>query len=284
MLTVAPEYESTREAAGAMGDGQTGSLEGALSRAEAGAEAAIKAAANVTSALRRYRKAAQQGQLRDLRAATEAARRTLQTLDQEVANVAESWEFDEEAYLQGEGFVAELIAAGERADLRISYQDNRLYAYPALIRVLPGDRAVLIDKARERRLRPSVLAGLLRDRQRRPPRFKAADFLEALHDVYQVAIRQHGTRLMEGAPVPLLDLYEMFTLLPGARREYSAQEFARDVYLLDQSGETTTKTGERVEFHASTGTKLRRGTLTMVTQEGREKRYYAISFAPAARD
>jgi hypothetical protein len=150
-----------------------------------------------------------------------------------VANVAESWEFDEEAYLQGEGFVDELIAAGERAGLRISFQDNRLYAYPALVRVLPGDRAVLIDKVRERRLRPSVLADLLRDRQKRPPRFKASDFLEALHDVYQVAIRQHGTRLMEGAPVPLLDLYELFTLLPGARREYSAQEFARDVYLGD---------------------------------------------------
>lgn len=266
-----------------MNDGQTDRLEDALAKAEAGAEVAIKAAANVASALRRYRNAARQGQLRELRAATEAARRTLQTLDQEVANVAESWDFDEEAYLQGEGFGAELIAAGNRAGLRISLQDNRLYSYPALIRVLPGDRAVLVDKARERRLRPSVLAGLLRDLQKRPPRFKAGDFLDALHNAYKVAITQHGTRLMEGSPVPLLDLYELFTMLPGATREYSRQEFARDVYLLDQSGETTTKSGERVAFHASTGTKLRRGTLTMVTQDGREKRYYAISFAPASR-
>src|SRR3954465_10020606 len=112
-------------------DGQPTSLEDALKQAEADAEAALKAASTVVGALRRYRKAAQQGQLRDLRAATEAAKRTLQTLDQQVANVAESWEFDEEAYLQGEGFVGELIAAGERAGLHISQQDNRLYSYPA---------------------------------------------------------------------------------------------------------------------------------------------------------
>jgi hypothetical protein len=268
---------------GFMNDGRTDGLEGALARAEAEADGAIKAARTVMSALRRYHKAAQQGQLRELRAATEAAKRTLQTLDQEVANVAESWDFDEEAYLQGDGFVGELIAAGNQAGLHISVQDNRLYSYPSLIRVLPGDRAVLIDKARERRLRPSVLAGLLRDRQKRPPRFKAGDFLNALHDAYKIAITQHGTRLMAGSPVPLLDLYELFTLQPGATREYSRQEFTRDVYLLDQSGEMTTKSGARVEFHASTGTKLRRGTLSIVTQDGREKRYYAISFAPAAR-
>jgi hypothetical protein len=149
--------------------------------------------------------------------------------------------------------------------------------------VLPGDRAELVNKARERRQRPSVLAGLLRDLQRRPPRFKAADFLNALYEAYQVAIKQEHTRLTDGSPVPLLDLYELFTMLPGQARDYSQQEFARDVYLLDQSNETTTKSGARVEFHASTGTKLRRGTLTIVTQNGQEKRYYALSFTPPTR-
>ena len=39
---------------------------------------------------------------------------------------------------------------------------------------------------------------------------------------------------------------------------------------------------DRVEFHASTGTKLRRGTLSVITPDGREKHYYAISFTPTA--
>ena len=50
------------------------------------------------------------------------------------------------------------------------------------------------------------------------------------------------------------------------------------------SGETTTKDGAQIAFHASTGTKLRRGTLTIVTQSGQERRYYALSFTPPARD
>jgi hypothetical protein len=77
-------------------------------------------------------------------------------------------------------------------------------------------------------------------------------------------------------------LYGLLTLMPGATREYSRQEFVRDVYLLDQSGETTTRDGKRIEFHASTGTKLARGAMSIITPDGREKRYYAISFAPAA--
>ena len=39
--------------------------------------------------------------------------------------------------------------------------------------------------------------------QRRPPRFRASDFLNALHDAYQVALTRPRNRLMEGAPVPL---------------------------------------------------------------------------------
>ncbi|HEY7060480.1 MAG TPA: hypothetical protein VII06_03305 [Chloroflexota bacterium] len=265
-------------------DGQAASLEDALARAEAGADDALKTARNVANALRRYHRAAQQGQMRELRAASEAARRAVQALDQEVANVAESWEFDEEAYLQGEGYVGELIAAGDREGLHIALQDNRLFSYPAVVRVLPGERAVQIDKSRERRIRPSFLARLLRDLQKRPPRFRALDFLRGLNDAYHVAIRQDSQRLRPGSPVPLLDLYELLTLMPSTAREYSRQEFTRDVYLLDQSGEDTTRGGERVEFHASTGTKLRRGALTIVAEDGREKRYYAVSFTPAARD
>jgi hypothetical protein len=265
-----------------MAETRADSLEDALRQAEADADAAIKAASNVVNTLKRYRKAAQQGQIRELRTATEGAKRTLQTLDQEVANLAESWEFDEESYLQSGEYLNELIAQANDNDLSISLQDGRIFCYPAILRMLPGERAVQIDKQRERRIRPSVLVRLLRDLQKRPPRFRATDFLSSLHDAYKIEVDRRPGRLFPGASVPLNDLYELLTLMPGATREYSRQEFTRDVYLLDQSGETTTKSGERLEFHASTGTKLRRGTLTIITPSGQEKRYYAVAFAPAA--
>src|SRR5437870_5820997 len=130
-------------------------IEAAFARAEAEADAAIKAATSVLSTLKRYRSAARQGKIRDLRVAGEAARQGIGSLDAQVADLAESWSFDDETYLQNGGYVAELIGQAEREGLRISELDGRLYCYPSLIRALPGDRAVSIDKAKERRLRPS---------------------------------------------------------------------------------------------------------------------------------
>jgi hypothetical protein len=253
-------------------------LEEAFAGAEASAEAALKAANAVAAAVKAYRSAAQQGKVRELMASAEKARASIATLDQEIANLAESWEFDEESYLANGAFTRELIATAGQAGLRIDELDNRLYCYPALIRVLPGDRAVLIDKTRERRIRPSVLVAHLRDMQRKPPRFRSGDFLEALYSAYQIAIQRKRDR-GEGAVVPLLELYELFTLAPGQSREYSRQEFARDVYLLDQSGQDTTKDGSRVEFHAGAGARIPRGALTVVTMQGAERKYHGVSFS-----
>jgi hypothetical protein len=70
------------------------------------------------------------------------------------------------------------------------------------------------------------------------------------------------------------------TLRPGDRREYTRQEFGRDVYLLDQSGVTETRRGHVVSFPASTGTRAPSGTVRVITRSGEEKVYYGISFTP----
>ena len=46
-----------------------------------------------------------------------------------------------------------------------------------------------------------------------------------------------------GATVKLSDVYTVLTVLPGSARDYSRQELARDLYLLDQSGITKTRDG-----------------------------------------
>ena len=254
-----------------------GGIEAAFAVAEADAEAALKAATGLVRALKRAQGAARQGQVRDWQSAVETARQGMTALDRQVANLGESWRFDEERYLQSGEFGKELIDRATADGVRISELDNRLYSYPVLIRVLPGDRALLIDRKRERRLRPSVLVRHLRDLQRRPPRFRPADFLSALHATYRVAVERKDGR-SPGAVVPLTELYDLLTLLPGQSREYAKQEFARDVYLLDQSGETTTKDGARLEFHSGAGARTPRGALAVVTRQGAEKIYHGISF------
>ncbi|HMQ28142.1 MAG TPA: hypothetical protein PKA98_19290, partial [Acidimicrobiales bacterium] len=87
---------------------------------------------------------------------------------------------------------------------------------------------------------------------------------------------RRGTR--PGATVKLADVYRVLTVLPGSARDYSKPEFARDLYLLDQSGVTTTRDGRVLSLPASALTRGS-GVLTTVTRGGQEKVYAGISFA-----
>ena len=80
-----------------------------------------------------------------------------------------------------------------------------------------------------------------------------------------------------GAVVRLLDLYGVLTLLPGQARDYTKAEFARDLYLLDQSGSVEAPAGRRLRWAASSGTR-QPGVLTTVTKSGQQQRYWGIAF------
>lgn len=91
-----------------------------------------------------------------------------------------SYELDENAYLSSGEFTSELLAEAEAQGVAMFAEDDRLLCYPLLLRVLPNDAAIEIDRKRERRLRPSVVVAALAAAQSRPPRSKAEPFLESL--------------------------------------------------------------------------------------------------------
>lgn len=264
-----------------MTDDTEPSLESALAKSEADAGAAVKAAGNVSTALKRFQAAARTGKLRDLRAALANAEQALEGLQQHVAAVRAGWDFDEQGHLSSGAYARELKRQAERAQLKMFELDDRLYSYPSLVRIVPGERAVLIDKARERRLRPSVLVAHLKELQQRPTQFRSDAFLKALHDTYIIEMQRQGKDPREGSGVRLIAIYTLLTLLPGQSREYSVQEFGRDLYLLDQSGVTTTG-NMMLRFSASTGTRSTRGVIRVITQSGEEKLYFGISFVKIA--
>jgi hypothetical protein len=257
-------------------------LEDALARTEGDVEAALKAASAVTKSLKRFRTAAHVGNLRDLGPAIEAAEKALAEAGRRLAEAKAGWDFDEEAYFSDGNYPRELLETARQMDVRIFELDDRLYCYPSLIRVLGGDRSVMIDKTRERRLRPSLLVEHLRDLQQRQPRFRPDAFLESLFDAYTHLVEKRGKDQVGDSVVErLVDVYGLFTLMPGQAREYSKQEFARDIYLLDRSGVTRTRRGYVVSFPASTGARSASSTLRIVTEGGQEKVYYGIAFARA---
>jgi len=256
------------------------SLEDALARTEADTDAVLKATATLTSALKKLRAAAHVGNLREMRPAMAAAEAALTGVRQQFVSAVDGWDFDEESYFADGSFMRELLEKAASVRLRLFERDERLYSYPVLIRLLASERVVQIDRTRERQLRPSVLVDHLRDLQRRPPRFRPEAFLEALYAAYLILERQRGRQLAGlGSVEELLRVYDLLTLLPGQAREYSRQEFARDLYLLDESGITTTRQGYVLSLPASTGTRSAARTLRAVAADGREKVYYGLAFA-----
>ena len=104
--------------------------------------------------------------------------------------------------------------------------------------------------------------------------------MEGLFSAYETIIRSRGQdQVGNGIVIPLLEIYKLLTIMPGLSKEYSLQEFARDLYLLDQSGITKTKKGFVIRLPASTGTKSMKSTIKVITREGSEKKYYGISFS-----
>ena len=253
-------------------------LESVLTDVEASADQALRAANAALRDLKRARAAAAAGAVRDLRRTLEAAEASSAALADAARDLREAYDFDENDYLASGAYTAELLAAAKDADLAIVEEDERLLSYPSLLRVLPGDLAVEIDRKKERRLRPSLLVGMLRDAQQRSPRFPFQRFVDSLAAAYDVEVARRGAA--PGDVVRLADLHRLLTLRPGARSDYSIQEFTRDLYLTDQQGQVFAKDGRPLQWHASSGTRGA-GVLTTVSRTGQQQRYWGISFAPS---
>jgi hypothetical protein len=245
-------------------------------------DAALRSANATVRELKRALAAARTGQVRDLRRALSAARTAAAGLADETRTLDDGFDFDEQAHLASGDYLKELLAEAEAQGVAIVEDDDRLLCYPSLLRLLPGDGAVEIDKVRERRLRPSVLVAALARAQERGPRFKAEAFLDSLRAAYDLVVVSQGTRA--DAVVRLVDIWAVLTMLPGQRAQYSKQEFARDLYLLDQTGITSTARSPRtLLWSASTGTKGS-GTLVTVSRSGQQQRYWGVSFTTSVPD
>ncbi len=258
-----------------------GEFEDALAATEADALATVKAAEGAVRNLKKLVTAARTGDVAALERGLDDAESAIQALREQFRNTHEGWTFPTQTYAEAGELTRELLSMAEAAGLPVHEQDGRIFSYPVLVRVLPGERAILLDKAKSRQIRPSVVVALLDRLRKRPARFRPESFVSTLHEVYEVRLRMDGSRQRyldgNGPPVQLIRLYELLTLFPGQEKEYSKADFTRDLYLIDRSGTSVSRDG-RVEmsFHASTGTRL--NPLQIVDEGGHQRDYYAVSF------
>lgn len=253
---------------------QQDGLEAALTEIAEQVAVALRASAAVTRELKRASAYAATGSVRELRRALDATILASEALASAAREAKETYQLDEAEYLASGDYSREVLAEATERGVAMFEEDDQLLCYPSLIRVLASDAAVKIDRRREKRLRPSVLVAALAAAQNRPPKFKAEAFLEGLASAYELLAQREE----KADPVLRLDaIWGVLTLLPGQARDYTRPEYARDLYLLDQSGVTTTKAGRTLRWHASSGTRGA-GVLTTVAKSGQQQRYWGVSF------
>ena len=254
---------------------QPNSLEEALQAVEREADAAIKAIGSALNAARKAKAAAAHGQIRDLQQSLEATLNLAEQATTVARDLRQGWRFEVGEWFSSGDYAKELLAAATEVGVQAFESDDRILSYPVIVQVSPSDTTVLIDKQKDRRVRPSVVARHLVALQQKPPRFKAQAFIETLASGYDLVVASE--RLRPGAPARLVDVHKVLTLLPGAARDYTRQEFARDIYLLDQSAVLDTKEGRRMSLPASALTRSA-GVLKTVTRSGQTKIYAGVAF------
>lgn len=259
------------------------SFEQAFSDTEQAAESTRKLAADLVKQAKALERAAKSGDIAAVKRAQGRLNDALSTLRQEVASATSSWPFQDEEEKQylNDQYVAELCCAAEEMGLNIYERDRLLISHPSIVRVMPEKRAVRVDRKQISTIRPSYLAGLLLENQKKPRRYQSSTFLEAIYSVYsEIVSEESSDRLVKGSRlvVPLDKIYKLLTSLPGSRREYDRSDFARDLYTLDDKGPKKTRRGAIVSFPSSTGTRRSRGLFSFIGPDGRDVEYYGLRF------
>lgn len=242
---------------------------------ERAASALEKSSSALLSAAKQLEKAAALGEIGALRRASERLSALLDTVSQDVLNARSAWPFGlgaEEEYLRNE-FEGEFAEAARHAGLKILRVDQSLAVFPSVVRILPAERGARIDGRKIQTLRPSKLIDILKAKQSKRPKFSSDRFLEAVYGAYHLLVG--GDRL--GDVVALAKVYQALTLLPGTSYDYEQSDFSRDLFLLDRSGLTVTKSGARLALPASTGTKGGKG-YSFASPDGEIVTFYGVRF------
>src|SRR5436309_3352519 len=144
-----------------------------------------KAGKAVVAAIGRTRAAVKVGRVADISRGLGTVSQRIDEANAAAGGLANGWSFDASAYMADGRFVEDLKKAAAENGLVLFENDGRIYCFPLLLRVDPKERAVKIGRKLERRIRPSELAGLMSSAQKRPQRFREAQFLELLYRAWR---------------------------------------------------------------------------------------------------
>ena len=250
------------------------SFESRLVSIERGIDSIVRNLSAGSSRARKAKRAAQLGTVREMSVVVEELAVLIASTQDAIGEVRSLCDFDAGDLIASGTYQKEFLELAEQEGLPMIESDGRILCYPTIIQLSSSDATVLLDKKKERGIRPSYMIRKLKDLSQRQVKFRAEAFIEALGFAYDLVIAEKKRRA--GSVVKLQELYRVLTILPSSRT-YSKSEFARDVYLLDQSGVIQLRDGRRLTLPASALTRSS-GAMETVAKGGQVKLYAGIAF------
>jgi hypothetical protein len=247
------------------------SLETSLEHLETKISEAQRMTDALTKALRGLKKAASLGHLSDIEKNLSAIPQRAEQAQLSASELSASWRFNTNSL--DKEYLVELQQEAKSQGLNLIERDGRLYCFPVMLRLEPGEAIVRIGSKSEKRLRPKEIIRQLAAIQRKKQRFNPQKFLDALYHVYRRSQSGHGP----GSAVTLAEIYEFLTILPGT--DYPIEEFGQNLLLLARQPDLRTRDGYSFEFPGSTITKERVKRISVYDEEGNERIFVAIRFA-----
>lgn len=226
--------------------------------------------------LKKWNKAVEAGEVSALDRIVEEAEKVATELSVSVCEAKASWQYDP-AYLAEGHWLDEVeeLAQGI-TDLRVLRDGSSIVAPPSLVRVATGRPALILNGKIRTALRPSLLIKDLRGIAASKPA-GGAEFLESLYGAWR-------QRKDQANPLGRLrDIYELFALAPGWKKENPESSFAQRLYALHTSGIYTAKDGAPFNIQEPASKVSARDLFEIRARDGRLIRYYGISFSPENR-
>jgi hypothetical protein len=248
-------------------------LEDALQEQETLVDDLLKSATKYVAALKSWKKACQIGHLGNRQKSAAQATELVAPLSQAAEFAAESWQFDARTYLESGEWRTELRAAAEKLGLRVLEEGDTLISSPLVVRAIPGRTALALGKASWPSLRPGPPPPPLKRLRERAAAGNSQEFADSLF-----AACRHLTPDNEAPFARFRDIYALYSLTPGWKKENPEAAFGQAIYALHRSGLSVTRAGRKFEFEYPSGNVKERDLFTVIAEDGRPIRYWGVQF------
>ncbi len=252
-------------------------LEEALTEHEKRIDSALKQSAQLTSTLKAWKKATAEGKLADRQKLADRALELSNSVIDPVRLASDSWSFDARDYLASEAWRHEIMESAKISGHRLFSEGEALISSPVMVRTDPTRQSLLIGKTRWGKLRPSLVVEELQKIRAKGEKQKAVqESMDALFAAAKFLDKHPGAT--GSVKAKIRDIYDLFSLTPGWKKDNPESSFAQDLYAIHRSELRATRGGMRYEFEYPTGQPKPRDLFEVIDESGRPIRYYMIHF------